>query len=1075
MTITLPSIYFELSIHIVNEAVLHRKIIEHYNIPQVFDETNGLLIPNLDSYFYKHIGHHISKINDNIERETLFRKVYLDFRFLDQKIRNDCTPLGARGYVLPTLQVLRLYEAQIINEKQYMCAHQSSDYKDNDNVYYDLLLNALITFLLNAEEKLIRSEFSCLLQIALMTEVGVVYDEAFRQAQRLPSYVWFTECGQSNPHRQIINLGKHQVRHAIYLDDDYCLMALSNQQLLLTDVSLDGDVSYLLSDNNDLYDIVEMCVFNKHKHLLTLYSNGSLKLWSLQHLLRRRNTDSSVRPRLGQVAKHSKIFCNVKFVNNDVQRLTNTSADQKICSFFLEEKDDEDENIFIQLHVAFNNGDICICDWENKEEKFKQSHTPILKTQQRKLRCFSKLMDRFYVLCTVDCKLTVWDLRRGSKETEHDFGNEEALKMETYIDKNEDYTMLLLIFKSRVWQLRFKHSDNNSTIVKKPLHFTDMDAVSITCGKLSKDGRYLVLGTVQGLIVYDLKVFDSVLRSNISEHIICLDIYDLNSPKLKYIVLCGAAGKSILHLYTLRNIPANENQSITWAHKAKRESYSNNTTVDLQSYLEPNVYLRPLLIKCNNDTLLAVDSRSRIHKIQIEDGESHWSMITTPLMDRNSHITALCTCKNNNIFAGYSNGVIFNISKNEKLLQEYSTNQVDYINMINSTILITSSKTSSKYATLIFNLSKLEMNTASSSIWPIKLSKYTMSARLFNEHFLLIFTENGVISIDLYSPQQIHHFVGPYDRLVGFDMNEHRLYLAFINRTVKICEVNSTGHKLNYKSLCKENIKCQDIINELTVTHDGKLVAIGFKNGQIKIYIYDNQRLEFIFTISQGHEPCQSIKMLFSPCKQILVSCAERLCFWDVNYILSNRMTAKCRSRRYNRDLHHSQFLPKGHEEVDASPWSGVPKDLKEPLTVSNSSKSINMHLEAEQNRAYLWRGKRGHAKFPALLACITFVGNKGLSFYANVDFTQFYAIDNEGVFYHLKILEFLSEYKPKLSSTGLVRDVGLEFSSYQGVMHLPCIADGNNGIDVVGNSNLSSNCFLSEKNTQVYDPSNVI
>lgn len=177
-------------------SLLYFKILTNLNlfsIPQVFDETNGLLIPNLDSYFYKHIGHHISKINDNIERETLFRKVYLDFRFLDQKIRNDCTPLGARGYVLPTLQVLRLYEAQIINEKQYMCAHQSSDYKDNDNVYYDLLLNALITFLLNAEEKLIRSEFSCLLQIALMTEVGVVYDEAFRQAQRLPSYVWFTE------------------------------------------------------------------------------------------------------------------------------------------------------------------------------------------------------------------------------------------------------------------------------------------------------------------------------------------------------------------------------------------------------------------------------------------------------------------------------------------------------------------------------------------------------------------------------------------------------------------------------------------------------------------------------------------------------------------------------------------------------------------------------------------------------------------------------------------------------------------------------------------------------------------
>lgn len=163
-----------------------------FSISQVFEENNGLVLPNLDSYFYKHIDHHISKINNNIERDTLFRKVYLDFRFLDQKIRNDCTPLGAWGSVLHTLQVLNLYKAQIIKEKHYMCTHQSSDYNDNV-IYYNLLVNALIKFLPNAEEKLIRSEFSCLLQIALMTEVGVVYDEAFRQAQRLPSYVWFTE------------------------------------------------------------------------------------------------------------------------------------------------------------------------------------------------------------------------------------------------------------------------------------------------------------------------------------------------------------------------------------------------------------------------------------------------------------------------------------------------------------------------------------------------------------------------------------------------------------------------------------------------------------------------------------------------------------------------------------------------------------------------------------------------------------------------------------------------------------------------------------------------------------------
>ncbi|XP_023171121.2 uncharacterized protein LOC111599658 isoform X3 [Drosophila hydei] len=837
-------------------------------------------------------------------------------------------------------------------------------------------------------------------------------------------------------------------------------------------------MTYLLSDDKELCDIVEMHVFNKHKHLLTLYSNGRLKLWSLQQLLRRRSSKgsySTLRPRLGQAPKHSQ-FCNVQFVNNDVQRLTNTHEDKKICSFFLEEKDDEEENIFIQLHVAFNNGDICICDWENKEKKFKQSHTPILKTQQRQLRCFSKILDRFYVLCTVECTLTVWDLRRGSKETECIFPNEEALTMETYIDKVGDYTMLLLIFKSSVWQLLFKHADNNSIIPlnQKQLQFSDVGAISIVCGKLSKDGRYLVLGTMQGLIVYDLSVFNSVLRSNISEHIICLDIYDLNSPSLKYIVLCGAAGKSVLYLHTLRNISGNEKHELTWVHNSKREyGHLNDVNLELQSHFEPNVYLRPLLIKSNNDELFTVDSKSRIYKIHTGDGqkqnESYWSTIATPQMGQSSHITALCVCKDNNIFAGYSNGVIFNISKNEKLPQEYLSDQIDYLKMINSTILIASSKT--KRSTFILNLSKLNMNTTGSSIWPIELAIYTMYARLFKDQFLFIFSENGVIYIDLLNPRKQQVFDRPTDRVVGFDIKENQLFLAFRNSTVKVYEMDSKGGKLNYKSVSENNIKSKDVINNLIVTYDGELVAIGFENGHIKIYIYKKHRLTFIYTISQGHEPCHSIKLRFSPCKQILVSCAEQLCFWDVNYILNNRVTPKCGSRRYNRELEDTR----GREEVDASPWSDISKDLEEPTPVSIP---LYKHLEDKKNRAYLWRGKRGNAKLPALLTAVTFVGNKGLHFYTNVDFTQFYALDNEGIFYHLKVLEFLGEYKPKPSSTELLRKVGLEYSSNQAVISRTHVAfmdkQGNDGIDVVGNSN-SNSYFISACNSQAKPPSNMI
>lgn len=59
--------------------------------------------------------------------------------------------------------------------------------------HYDDLVSALLEFLPKVEEKLIRSQYTSLLQIALMSEEAPVYDEALRQAKRFPNYVFFTE------------------------------------------------------------------------------------------------------------------------------------------------------------------------------------------------------------------------------------------------------------------------------------------------------------------------------------------------------------------------------------------------------------------------------------------------------------------------------------------------------------------------------------------------------------------------------------------------------------------------------------------------------------------------------------------------------------------------------------------------------------------------------------------------------------------------------------------------------------------------------------------------------------------
>lgn len=129
----------------------------------------------------------------------LFRMIFLDFRFLDQKIRNDTTPWAARGCILPTLDSLKFYREHIVgkfiislNRDVYKNYFSFYFYSDNDESY-DQLVTALLHFLPKVEEKLIKSQFTSLLQIAMMSKEGPVHNESLRQAQRFPNNVFFTE------------------------------------------------------------------------------------------------------------------------------------------------------------------------------------------------------------------------------------------------------------------------------------------------------------------------------------------------------------------------------------------------------------------------------------------------------------------------------------------------------------------------------------------------------------------------------------------------------------------------------------------------------------------------------------------------------------------------------------------------------------------------------------------------------------------------------------------------------------------------------------------------------------------
>lgn len=213
----------------------------------------------------------------------------------------------------------------------------------------------------------------------------------------------------------------------------------------------------------------------------------------------------------------------------------------------------------------------------------------------------------------------------------------------------------------------------------------------------------------------------------------------------------------------------------------------------------------------------------------------------------------------------------------------------------------------------------------------------------------------------------------------------------------------------------------------------------------------DNQQIQLVYRVQEVHEHC--IRQLrFSPCKLLLISCAEQLCFWNVTHMRNNQVERHHQQRRSRRHKLHSATPEE--DAVDAAP---IAFDMDEDSPFAAGDFFPERQTAAE---VPLWRNKRGNAIRPELLACIKFVGNEARQFFTDAKFSQFYAIDDEGVYYHLQLLELSRLHPPEpdlqeLSERSLEKIASLQYEDLKDlrIIESPLPEDEDNaGADVVGN-----------------------
>ncbi|XP_017473401.1 PREDICTED: uncharacterized protein LOC108364161 isoform X3 [Rhagoletis zephyria] len=972
---------------------MHKKLLEYYHFVEDLDARKEVLPFQRDVhdfYFFLCIGYHLKKSG----LTHYFRQIYLDYGFLEQKMRN--------VDLLSTIADLETFRHYIAPNSERRKAFR-----------------AIREFLPNIEKTLQESKNATLLQCALM-ESGLVGDEARTQAAAFPDYTWFEHRGFFHQRHNIISLPSTP-KKVILLDHERSLIVLEESKtILLVNTSLNwNSYSVKLKDPVLVKTTVVDALFftdNNYDIVLALYSNGDMKFWCIpcDCSTDRRRSDSFARPQAKEIE-----CCNVT---------PRAYLFKPITAFELSYEGNDKQPY---LYMAHMNGEISNIQWKSESKTFCSTSTPFLKTEMRAITIVRLIFRRFYVVGNTKGEVRIFDVTDYSQQR----GLEPFTNFIEAIELSRNETLLVC----NTCIVRFTSSSILQTgHVEYLLHQDDLTAYDqgnvIKCAKLLfiNGRKQLVLGTNSGLIIFDIEMRTRVLTTNVNEQITCVDVHPLENAKYKYMVACGSHERKLLNLFALR-VDDSGGTLLGWSHRAtvsrlgERDRYSD--AIDF--HMAPDAWLKggklfAVQYEYDEATILAVDSQNQIHKI---DNDGH------KVFPRLPHTITALTQSGKQAIVGCVNGMLFDLTTSTPLFTSAFKNQpIEFLQLLDEYTLVAGSNNE----LVIFT----DLSTGQQKPFILKYGKIKRCFRLAAGRILIVFVscvfwvlDESACLINKYEPM----------RSIGdCDLQNNQLFVVTENYRIEIFDLaESLGPKqpkiIHFGTMSassKTKVSC------VAVSRDASLVAIACYeddgNGEIdvRIEVYECRLaakcIEFLYYL-RGHH-CPIFDMRFSPNAHVLVSCAEQMCWWSMqmaacklNNALEVRESSrqkKNNSRFSSADTDSSTTDSETDETVDASVVRTVPTSIFEEVSMlphkdTRSPADVTPvdGVCGEVATDAVWTAKRGPIAHRELLSCIKFNGSEAQQFFANESFTQFQTIDNGGGYYVLTLRDFSNPKQASLPS----------------------------------------------------------